>query len=86
MIRLAYPQLPAWPPNWASVAGIATALVTGVIASLLPAARGDDTRVRPRPPCNGIMAGLPGHLQVVFCGEQGAQTLANDGVVIHEQN
>ena len=38
-IRIAYPQLPAWPPNWASVAGVATALLTGVIASLLPAAR-----------------------------------------------
>ena len=38
-IRIAYPQLPAWPPNWASVAGVVTALLTGVIASLLPAAR-----------------------------------------------
>lgn len=38
-IRLAYPALPAWPPLWASVAGIVTALVTGVVASLLPAAR-----------------------------------------------
>ena len=39
MIRLAYPLLPAWPPAWASVAGVATALITGVVASLLPAAR-----------------------------------------------
>ena len=39
MIRLAYPQLPAWPPVWASVAGVATALITGILASLLPAAR-----------------------------------------------
>jgi putative ABC transport system permease protein len=38
-IRLAYPALPAWPPAWASVAGIATALLTGIVASLLPAAR-----------------------------------------------
>jgi putative ABC transport system permease protein len=38
-IRLAYPVLPAYPPAWASIAGIATALVTGVVASLLPAAR-----------------------------------------------
>ena len=30
---------PAWPPAWASVAGVATALLTGIIASLLPAAR-----------------------------------------------
>ena len=39
LIRLAYPDLPAWPPVWASVAGVATALITGIIASLLPASR-----------------------------------------------
>ena len=39
MLRLAYPQLPAWPPVWASVAGVATAIITGILASLLPAAR-----------------------------------------------
>ena len=39
LIRLAYPQLPAWPPTWACVAGVATALITGILASLLPAAR-----------------------------------------------
>jgi putative ABC transport system permease protein len=39
MLRLAYPQLPAWPPAWASLAGVATALVTGILASLLPASR-----------------------------------------------
>ncbi|SEP18990.1 ABC transporter permease [Nitrosovibrio sp. Nv6] len=39
LIRLAYPQLPAWPPTWASIAGIAVAFVTGLLASLLPAAR-----------------------------------------------
>lgn len=39
MIRLAYPVLPAWPPAWASIAGVATALLTGIVASLLPAAR-----------------------------------------------
>ncbi len=38
-VRLAYPLLPAWPPAWASVAGVATALITGVVASLLPASR-----------------------------------------------
>ncbi len=37
MLRLAYPQLPAWAPVWASVAGIVVALVTGILASLLPA-------------------------------------------------
>ncbi len=39
LIRLAYPQLPAWPPVWASLAGILVALTTGIIAGLLPAAR-----------------------------------------------
>lgn len=39
LIRLAYPQLPAWPPAWASLAGIVVALATGIIAGLLPAAR-----------------------------------------------
>ncbi|HJT50610.1 MAG TPA: ABC transporter permease [Nitrosospira sp.] len=39
LIRLAYPQLPAWPPAWASFAGIAVAFLTGLLASLLPAAR-----------------------------------------------
>lgn len=39
LIRLAYPALPAFPPAWASAAGVATALLTGIAASLLPAAR-----------------------------------------------
>lgn len=39
LIRLAYPQLPAWPPVWASVGGVGIAFLTGVLASLLPAAR-----------------------------------------------
>ncbi|MFO7541391.1 MAG: ABC transporter permease [Thiobacillus sp.] len=39
LIRLAYPQLPAWPPVWASVAGVAIALITGIVASLFPASR-----------------------------------------------
>ncbi len=39
LIRLAYPQLPAWPPTWASIAGVTIAFVTGILASLLPAAR-----------------------------------------------
>ncbi|MEW6133408.1 MAG: ABC transporter permease [Pseudomonadota bacterium] len=38
-LRLAYPQLPAYPPAWASLAAIATAFVTGIVASLLPASR-----------------------------------------------
>lgn len=39
MLRLAYPQLPAWAPAWASVAGILVALITGILASLLPASQ-----------------------------------------------
>ncbi len=38
-LRLAYPQLPAYPPHWAGLAAIATALITGIVASLLPAIR-----------------------------------------------
>lgn len=39
LLRLAYPQLPAWAPAWASLAGITVALLTGIIASLLPSSR-----------------------------------------------
>lgn len=39
MLRLAYPQLPAWAPVWASLAGILVALATGILASLFPANR-----------------------------------------------
>jgi putative ABC transport system permease protein len=39
MIRLVYPQLPAWPPVWASIAGVTIAILTGILASLLPASR-----------------------------------------------
>lgn len=39
ILRLVYPQLPAYPPAWASLAAIATALLTGIVASLLPASR-----------------------------------------------
>ncbi len=38
-LRIAYPQLPAYPPAWASLAAIATAFLTGIVASLLPASR-----------------------------------------------
>lgn len=38
-LRLAYPQLPAYPPIWASLAAIATALVTGIASSILPASK-----------------------------------------------
>lgn len=39
LIRIAFPQLPAWPPVWASLASMMVALATGMIAGLLPAAR-----------------------------------------------
>ena len=39
MLRLAYPQLPAWALAWASIAGILVALITGILASLLPASQ-----------------------------------------------
>lgn len=38
-LRLTYPQLPAYPPVWASLAAIATAMITGLLASLLPAGK-----------------------------------------------
>ncbi|MDT8364138.1 MAG: ABC transporter permease [Nitrosomonas sp.] len=39
LLRLAYPQLPAWPPVWAIFAGMAVALLAGTLAGLLPATR-----------------------------------------------
>jgi len=39
LIRLAFPLLPAWPPTWASIAGVTVAFVIGLLASLLPATR-----------------------------------------------
>jgi putative ABC transport system permease protein len=38
-VRLAFPDLPAWPPHWAVFAGLATALLTGLLFGLLPARR-----------------------------------------------
>jgi len=38
-LRLLYPVLPAWPPDWAVAAGIGTALVTGLLFGFLPARR-----------------------------------------------
>lgn len=37
LIRQAYPTFPAFPPDWAVLAGLATALLTGVIFGVLPA-------------------------------------------------
>jgi putative ABC transport system permease protein len=39
LLRLAYPQLPAWAPVWAIIAGVIVALITGILASLLPSSR-----------------------------------------------
>ncbi len=39
IIRLLYPTLPAWPPDWAVIAALATALVTGLLFGALPARR-----------------------------------------------
>lgn len=38
-LRTLYPALPAWPPNWAVVAGVSTALVTGIVFGIMPARR-----------------------------------------------
>ncbi len=38
-IRLAYPALPAWPPDWAVIAGLGTALATGILFGVMPARR-----------------------------------------------
>ena len=39
VIRLLYPTFPAYPPDWAVLAGLATALVTGILFGVLPARR-----------------------------------------------
>jgi putative ABC transport system permease protein len=36
-LRLLYPVFPAYPPLWALLAGIATALVTGMVFGVMPA-------------------------------------------------
>ena len=39
LIRHVYPTFPAFPPHWAVVAGLITALTTGVLFAVLPARR-----------------------------------------------
>jgi putative ABC transport system permease protein len=39
VIRTLYPTLPAYPPDWAVLAALATALITGVLFGVLPAQR-----------------------------------------------
>ena len=38
-LRLAFPVLPAWPPDWAVLAAIGTALITGLLFGGIPARR-----------------------------------------------
>lgn len=37
LIRHLYPLFPAWPPAWAVIAGLGTALLTGLVFGVLPA-------------------------------------------------
>ena len=39
LIRQLYPAFPAYPPDWAVLAGLGTALVTGILFGVLPARR-----------------------------------------------
>lgn len=39
LIRWIYPTFPAYPPDWAVLAGLSTALVTGILFGVLPARR-----------------------------------------------
>jgi len=39
IIRQLYPAYPAFPPAWAVIAGLATALTTGVLFGVQPARR-----------------------------------------------
>jgi putative ABC transport system permease protein len=38
-LRLVFPVLPAWPPDWAVYAGLGTALTTGMLFGVMPARR-----------------------------------------------
>lgn len=39
LLRTLYPALPAWPPGWAVLAGVGTALATGMLFGVMPARR-----------------------------------------------
>ena len=38
-LRQAFPVFPAYPPDWAVIAGLSTALVTGLLFGVMPARR-----------------------------------------------
>ena len=38
-LRQAFPDLPAYPPNWAILAGMGTAIGTGLLFGIMPARR-----------------------------------------------
>lgn len=38
-LRILYPTLPTYPPDWAVIAGLGTALITGLLFGVLPARR-----------------------------------------------
>jgi putative ABC transport system permease protein len=38
-LRTLYPALPAWPPDWAVLAAVGTALTTGILFGVMPARR-----------------------------------------------
>jgi len=37
LLRHLYPSFPAYPPDWAILAGLGTALITGILFGVLPA-------------------------------------------------
>lgn len=39
VLRQMYPEFPAYPPDWAVLAGLGTALVTGIVFGVMPARR-----------------------------------------------
>ena len=38
-LRQAFPVFPAYPPDWAVIAGLSTALATGLLFGVMPARR-----------------------------------------------
>lgn len=42
LLRQLYPSFPAYPPLWAVLAGLATAIVSGLVSGVMPARRAAD--------------------------------------------